>query len=142
MDSNTPTPTPTPTSVLIVDDNRIVLELARDALEAEGYVVETTDDPLACEALLDRLQPDALVLDIAMPKLDGLSLLRLIQSHRRHACAVVLYSERPRAELSAVVRMSGADGGVSKSGDFGELVAVLGSVLRTHRTSRTPELHG
>ncbi|MFV8754013.1 response regulator [Nannocystaceae bacterium ST9] len=122
-------------TILLVDDSPIALEVARDALEAHGYLVETTDAPLECEALLERHHPDALILDIEMPQLDGISLLELIRRNQHHPCVVLLFSDRPRAELSAFVRTSGADGGAIKTPDCGELIAVLDSVLRARQTS-------
>ncbi len=124
-------------TVLIIDDSPFVLEVARDALEARGYVVETSENPLECERLLERYSPDALILDIEMPQLDGISLLKLIRHKPHHTCVVLLFSDRPHAELSAVVRTSGADGGAIKTPDCGELIGVLDSVLRAQR-SRQP----
>lgn len=122
---------PTANTILLVDDSPFVLEIARDALEAQGYQVETTDAPLECEQLLEHHRPDVLVLDIEMPQLDGLSLLKLIRGKQRHTCVVLLFSDRAHAELSAIVRASGADGGAIKTPDCGELIAVIDSVLRS-----------
>jgi DNA-binding response OmpR family regulator len=124
-------------TVLIVDDSSIALDVARDALEASGYLVETSDAPLDCERLLERLHPDALILDIEMPQLDGVSLLKLIRQKHLHECVVLLFSDRSHAELSALVRASGADGGATKTPDCGELIAVLDSVLRARHRSNS-----
>lgn len=122
-------------TILIVDDSPIVLDVARDALEARGYRVETSDAPLECERLIERFSPDALVLDIEMPELDGISLLKLIRRKQPQGCVVLLFSDCPHAELSAVVRTSGADGGANKTPDCGELISVLESVLRARRST-------
>ena len=123
-------------TILVVDDSPIVLEVVRDILEERGFRVETTDAPLDCIELIGKLRPDVLVLDIAMPELDGLQLLSLVRSNRLHDCVVLLYSDRDRAELTATIRASGADGGAVKTADCGELVSVLESVLSTRRRMR------
>lgn len=118
-------------TILLVDDSPLILELTRDALELRGYRVESTHEPLRCEALLEQHHPDVLVLDIEMPQLDGLSLLGLVRARKRHTCPILLFSDRPRGELSAIVRTVGADGGAIKTPDCGELIAVIESVLRS-----------
>jgi len=128
-------------TVLVIDDSPFVLEVVRDALEARDYVVETSDAPLEYERLLELYNPAALILDIEMPHLDGISLLKLIRRKHQHTCVVLLFSDRPRAELSAVVRTSGADGGAIKTPDCGELLAVLDSVMRGRQRTRPTESH-
>jgi DNA-binding response OmpR family regulator len=128
------------TKVLVVDDSPITLEVVYDVLAAYGFVVETTSEPCECTNLLVEFQPDVLVLDIAMPVLDGISLLRMIQRNRTHNCLVLLFSDRDRAELVATIRACGADGGAVKTPDCGELVSVLNSVLLSRsRTAVTLE---
>lgn len=124
-------------TVLVVDDSPLVLDIVREALEARGYRVETTEDPLDCERLLNELEPDVLVVDIEMPVLDGPSLVRLVQSKRMHRCVALLFSDRPHAELAATIRACEADGGAKKTPDCGDLISLIDSKLAARRRIRT-----
>jgi CheY-like chemotaxis protein len=124
-----------PATVLVVDDSPLVLEIVRDALEARGYRVETTDNPLECERLFSQVEPDVLVVDIEMPVLDGASLIRLIQRKRLHPCVALLFSDRSHAELTATIRACEADGGAKKTPDCGALISLIDSKLAKRRPS-------
>jgi two-component system, cell cycle response regulator DivK len=68
------------TSILIVDDNAISLRLCRDLLQAYGYETsEATDGPEAIEMLHAR-RPDLVLLDIQLPNMSGLDVIRSIRS--------------------------------------------------------------
>ncbi|PRQ05869.1 Adenylate cyclase 2 [Enhygromyxa salina] len=121
--------TPKRGSVLIVDDSPIVLEIVREILEERGFEVETTDAPLECTELVEKIRPDVLVLDIGMPELDGPSLLSIIRRNHIHDCPVLLYSDCSRPELIQTIRASGADGGAVKNPGCTELLSVLESLL-------------
>lgn len=123
-------------SVLVVDDSPIVLDLVAGVLEDHGYTVTVTDKPLECERLFVELSPDVLVLDISMPELDGLSLLSLIRRKHASDCAMLLFSDRDHAELTATIRVSGADGGAVKSPGCEQLLSVMETVLKRKRRSR------
>ena len=119
-----PTPTPRAT-VLVVDDSLLILDIVRDALEARGYRVATTNSPLDCKRMLEAHQPDVLVIDIEMPVLDGPALLQLVRRKSAHECIVLLFSDRSQAELAHTIRACEADGGAKKTPDCGELIAAL-----------------
>ncbi|MEI2716622.1 MAG: response regulator [Candidatus Nanopelagicales bacterium] len=70
------------TQILVVDDEPTVRSLVRDVLELEGHVViEAADGPSALEAVNDQ-QPDLIVLDIMMPGMSGLDVLRTLRQTR------------------------------------------------------------
>jgi len=69
--------------VLIVDDNTINLKLASDVLTNEGFVVERAQDAEQAKLVLERLLPDLILMDIAMPGMDGLTLTRVLKSDPR-----------------------------------------------------------
>src|SRR5271169_4370453 len=71
-----------PPRILVVDDNESNLDIAKTRLESQGYDVVTAVDG---EAALNRVRdtaPDLLLLDIMMPKLDGIEVTRLLKSDR------------------------------------------------------------
>jgi two-component system chemotaxis response regulator CheB len=79
----TPTP-PRKIRVLIVDDSAVVRKMIADALAKDPQieVVGTAIDPYMARDKIQELNPDVLTLDIEMPKMDGLTFLRILQQHR------------------------------------------------------------
>jgi DNA-binding response OmpR family regulator len=77
-----PFPAPARASILIVDDEPRIRLALRGCLENEGYEVdEARDGNEAVQVILDS-SPDLMLLDLAMPRLDGMSTLRIL--HERH----------------------------------------------------------
>jgi two-component system, OmpR family, response regulator len=110
------------------DDAKLARSLAR-GLRAEGYAVDvvgTGDDALANARVYDY---DAIVLDIMLPGVDGLSVCRELRDRERWAPVLVL-----TARDGVVDRIQGLDGGADdylvKPFDFGELLARLRALLR------------
>lgn len=101
--------------VLIVDDNPINLELASLVLRSAGMAVDTADGAEAALALLAHTRPDLVLLDIQMPHVDGLALLRQLRAEPATAGLVVVaftaYAMKgDRERLLA----AGCDGYISK----------------------------
>jgi CheY-like chemotaxis protein len=71
--------------ILIVDDNPIDLKLTSALLGVKGFEVETAVDAEQAQLLLRRVVPDLMVVDIALPGMDGLTLTRLIKGDARLA---------------------------------------------------------
>ena len=72
-----------PTSILVVDDNLDAADLLGEALRLVGYIVRVVHTPLEALAVLDDFTPDAALLDIGLPGIDGYALAA--ELHRRHA---------------------------------------------------------
>ena len=70
--------------VLVVDDSAVVRRMISDALaqDPEIEVVGTACDPYVARDLILKLEPDVLTLDIEMPRMDGLTFLKILQEHR------------------------------------------------------------
>ncbi len=69
--------------VLVVDDSAVVRETLRQLLSQEpGFEVETAADPLLALPKMERSPPDVLVLDLEMPRMDGLTFLRKVMAER------------------------------------------------------------
>ena len=70
-----------PLNVLVVDDSAVVREVLTAVLSAEiGITVTTAADPLIAMAKMDRVRPDVILLDLEMPRMDGLTFLRKIMT--------------------------------------------------------------
>jgi CheY-like chemotaxis protein len=102
--------------VMVVDDSALVLEHLRFALERAGHTVVTRESALGTVAHVMKVAPDALVLDVSMPALDGDRLAAVIAELRRNI-VIILHSSLPASELSVLARQSGANGYITKSHD-------------------------
>lgn len=69
-----------PLQVLVVDDSAVVRQLLSQVLTAAGMAVETAADPLIALGKMQRNRPDVVVLDIEMPRMDGLTFLRKLMA--------------------------------------------------------------
>ena len=69
--------------ILIVDDNPVNLKLASELLELDGYEVSQAADAEQAQEMLARDLPDLILMDIALPGMDGLTLTRRIKADSR-----------------------------------------------------------
>ena len=121
--------------ILVVDDERAVRESLRRALELEGYEIELAAD--GREALTQLLengssQPDAVILDVLMPGVDGLEVCRRLR-RVGNTVPVLMLTARDEIENRVAGLDAGADDYVTKPFALEELVARLRALLR--RTS-------
>ena len=124
--------------VMVVDDERAVRESLRRALELEGYEVELAEDgDDALARLHGASHPDALILDVLMPTMDGLEVCRRL---RRDGNAVPVLMLTARAEVESRVAGldAGADDYLPKPFALEELLARLRALLR--RSGSTDEI--
>jgi two-component system, OmpR family, response regulator MprA len=116
--------------ILVVDDERAVRESLRRALELEGYVVELAQDGEEALARVTREPlPDAVILDVLMPGIDGLETCRRI---RTSGASVPVLMLTARAEIDSRVAGldAGADDYLPKPFALAELLARLRALLR------------
>lgn len=86
--------------VLIADDEEDILEIVADRLEFLGFEVQTVQDGLACIETIERGAPDLVLLDIRMPRMDGMEVLTRLRETHPELPVVILSasSERKVAE--------------------------------------------
>lgn len=114
--------------VLLVDDNRLMLEGLQSLLEAHDIeVAGVAVDGLASVDLACALEPDVILMDIRMPGCDGLQATRLIKSRMPQARIVILTTSDDDDDLFEAIR-SGACGYLIKSIDTETLVEALDQV--------------
>jgi DNA-binding response OmpR family regulator len=112
--------------ILVVDDDAATLLTVAALLEEEGYDVIRQETSLGTSSLLLRERPDLVLLDVNMPALRGDDLALLIQQNSHLASTrVLLYSGSTSDKLELLVRRTGADGYVQKSGDPRLLLATV-----------------
>ena len=116
--------------ILVVDDERAVRDSLRRALELQGYEVElASDGPEALERLAANGQPDAVVLDILMPGMDGLEVCRQIRQ-RGNGVPVLMLTARDAVGDRVEGLDAGADDYVVKPFALEELLARIRALLR------------
>jgi len=121
-------------TILVVEDEPQIAGLVRDYLEHAGFAVITAADGAAALALARARRPDALVLDLGLPRVDGLDVIRSI---RRDSRVPILIVSARGDEVDRVTGLElGADDYVVKPFSPRELVARVRAVLR--RGEATP----
>jgi two-component system response regulator MprA len=116
--------------ILVVDDERAVRESLRRALELEGYEIELAEEGReALEKLESDRQPDAVVLDVLMPGMDGLEVCRTIRRAGNHV-PVLMLTARTQVEDRVEGLDAGADDYLTKPFALEELLARLRALLR------------
>lgn len=116
---------------LVVERNPIVQKLERYFLEQAGYDVEFSGDGLSALARAKELHPAILITEILVPKLDGLTLCRLLKSQPETESIIVLVFSHLEAEERA--REAGADAFLRKPLHEEPLVEMLGRLVARHR---------
>jgi len=122
--------------ILVVDDERGILELAQMLLESKGYEVRTATDGVAGLELVEQFDPDLVLLDYMMPVMDGLTVLRQIKE-RFPRSYVVMFTGKGSEEIAVEVMKAGASDYLRKPFSNHELLERIGTVLRLRRI----ELH-
>ena len=121
--------------ILVVDDERAVRESLRRALELEGYEIELAADGQEALHHLEangEIQPDAVILDVLMPTMDGLEVCRRLR-RAGNRVPVLMLTARDEIENRVAGLDAGADDYVTKPFALEELVARVRALLR--RTS-------
>ena len=115
--------------ILVVDDDRAVRESLRRSLSFNGYSVELAQDGREALDLIANDRPDALVLDVMMPRLDGLEVCRQLRSTGDDLPILVLTARDSVSERVAGLD-AGADDYLPKPFALEELLARLRALLR------------
>jgi two-component system, OmpR family, response regulator MprA len=116
-------------AVLLVDDDAPILRMLERTLAAEGYTVAAVPDGGAALAQVERFLPDVIVLDVAMPGLDGLSVTRRLRS-KGLAVPILLLTARDAVEARVEGLDAGADDYLVKPFDVAELTARIRALMR------------
>jgi len=114
--------------VLVVDDERPIRKLLRMGLTAQGYeILEAPDGKTSLELLAQK--PDLVVLDLGLPDIQGLDLLRMIRA-RNESVPIVVLSSRSDEPGKVEALDLGADDYVTKPFGMDELLARMRAALR------------
>lgn len=123
-------------TVLVVDDERNIVDLLDGYLALEGYDVHAAFDGPSALDLVRELKPDVVVLDVMLPGLDGIEVCRQL---RMFSNAYVLMLTARAEEADRIVGLTvGADDYLTKPFSPGELVARVRAMLRRPRVAAAP----
>ena len=124
-------------TILVADDEPQITRVVRGYLEQAGYRVVTAYDGEEALYLARREKPDLVVLDLQMPKVDGLEFTRRIRADRP-AIAIIMLTARVEETDRIVGLEMGADDYVTKPFSPRELVARVKAVLRRTQAAAPP----
>jgi DNA-binding response OmpR family regulator len=115
-------------TILIVEDDETLVETLRYNFERAGYELHTATDGVRGLELARSVQPDLIILDIMMPKLDGFSVCRIL---RQETSVPILMLTALHEEMHRIAGLElGANDYVLKPFSLGELLARVRSLLR------------
>ncbi|MEL6447966.1 MAG: sigma 54-interacting transcriptional regulator [Pseudomonadota bacterium] len=124
--------------ILLVDDDPGLLRLLSIRLRAENYTVEAVESAVAALAVLGRFQPDLVISDLRMDKMDGIGLLQELQS-RTPGLNVLIMTAHGTIPDAVEATKSGAFGFLTKPIEKEELLANVEKALKNSGTSASTE---
>jgi two-component system OmpR family response regulator len=128
-----------PVRVLVVDDEATLTELLSMALRYEGWTVQSAGDGLTAVRVAREFRPDAIVLDMMLPDIDGLEVLRRLRSETPDV-PVLFLTAKDAVEDRVAGLTAGGDDYVTKPFSLEEVVARLrGLMRRTTAVARAEE---
>jgi CheY-like chemotaxis protein len=112
--------------ILVVDDNATNLKLVSDVLEFEGYRILKAMDAESAQEIVRTTPPDLILMDIALPGMDGLTLTRKLKADAatRHIIVVALTAFAMKGD-DVKAREAGCDGYITKPLDTRKLAGAV-----------------
>lgn len=112
--------------VLAVDDSRTMRDMLNLALSSAGFTTHLADDGVHGLEVLESIEPDVIITDINMPRMDGFGFMNAVRSEERWSRIPILVLTTESAdELKSKARAAGATGWIVKPFDPAKLVKAL-----------------
>ncbi len=128
--------------ILVVEDDTVLAAALTRALNQAAYTVDLVEDGEEASRVLDANTYDLVVLDIALPKLDGMSVLRRLRDRRSHVPVLILTARDTLEDRVAGLDL-GADDYLTKPFDLPEFEARVRALIRRgHYNAGTSMTHG
>lgn len=124
--------------ILICDDDKEICEYVQTLLQKDGFEVTTLSDPTQVEDEVRNGQYHLIVLDVMMPKIDGIEVLKRIR-HIDGDAAVVMFTGYPNLDTAVAAMKLDAVDYIKKPFNVDEFRQVLDRVMRKKGLCRTPE---
>ncbi len=125
-------------NILVVDDEPDIRELVREILEDEGYEVTLAEDGAAARSAYARKKPDLVLLDIWMPDVDGITLLKEWSAGGKQDCPVVIMSGHGTVETAVEATRLGAQDFIQKPVSLARLLSVVSQALESRQVQEKP----
>ncbi|MFN2442027.1 MAG: response regulator [Thermoanaerobaculia bacterium] len=120
-------------TVLVLDDNPLVLKLARALLEREGSTVLTASSWIEFNHVLAANTPDIILLDVNLPSIKGNRLSEVLKSQsNKKEIPIVLISDLPEKSLEEMFPGSGADAWMRKPLTREKLIDIISRLVPSH----------
>jgi two-component system, OmpR family, response regulator MprA len=123
--------------ILLADDDRAIRESLSRALGLQGYEVVQAPDGAAALTMVEKEQPDAAILDVMMPNVDGLTVCRVLRAERNRLPILMLTARTETADRVAGLD-AGADDYLAKPFELDELFARVRALLRRAKPDDGP----
>ncbi len=119
--------------VLVAEDNLLNVEMVKDLLELEGHTVEVAHDGRQAVEMARRLSPDVVLMDVHMPRLDGIEATRLLQQDPA-TCSipVIALTASAMPDEQRQVLEAGCIGHIAKPIDVPTLTQEIKRLIRVH----------
>jgi DNA-binding NtrC family response regulator len=128
--------------ILVVDDEPDIRQLVKEILEDEGYSVQDAKDGESARLMYAKQKPDLVLLDIWMPDVDGISLLKEWSVAGNPESQVVIMSGHGTLETAVESTRLGAFDFVQKPLSLAKLLATVRKALESRPQNKSPELTG
>lgn len=125
-------------TILVVEDDRRIRDLLRRGLIFEGYNVETAEDGESALRAVREREPDAVILDLMLPGMDGLEVCRRLRSASN--VPILMLTARDTVPDRVTGLDAGADDYMVKPFAFDELLARLRAIFRRHKADTDPDI--
>ncbi len=117
--------------VLVADDNKLLLAITRDALEAAGFEVFTVISGLDVYQEVINHKPHLILLDIMMPEIDGIEICKTLkQNPATRNILIVIYSAKRDMDLMDLCYEAGAESFILKSDRIEEMVDRIKDIIK------------
>jgi DNA-binding response OmpR family regulator len=125
--------------LLVEDEIRLAENIASALREGPGFAVDCAEDGETGLDLAGNLCYDLIVLDLMLPKIDGLSLLKILRGRGDRTAVLILTAKGGHGSIVELLN-AGADDYLSKPFDLGELIARAKALIRRGKGSADPTL--
>jgi DNA-binding NtrC family response regulator len=124
--------------ILIVDDDKAICDYMQTLLEKDGFIVKTLSDPTLVEDEVRTGDYHVMILDLMMPKLDGIEVLKRVRAVDSDI-AVVIFTAHPNLDSAVASMKLDAVDYLKKPFNVDEFRDVLARVMKKKGLARTPE---
>ena len=124
--------------ILIVDDDKAICDFMQSLLEKDGFIVKTMSDPTLVEDEVRTGDYHVMILDLMMPKMDGIEVLKRVRGVDSDI-AVVIFTAHPNLDSAVASMKLDAVDYLKKPFNVDEFREVLARVMKKKGLARTPE---